>query len=701
MDLAAMWRRIAGRRPAGGPGHPADGPTASRLPAAAGSGSRPAAWRRLPALSPATRPPQLIGQRRPLTPGLRGTPPPRLALQPLGHDRMIDAPAGLAAGIVQPVEPVPAEHLVATVRSPLEAAARPQARPVRLVSPERTRDSEASPTGTGPAQVQRAGPSESEPGEGGGLDRAREPSVMPGAPRPVPDAVLTTSPPVAQTAGFVALPGGPSLAGGRWEGARAQLGPEHRPKDPTAAAPGSPRSTAPGAVTPAPVAGRLEASVQPASDHAAGPRNLGQSRRLRVGQALGSATGDHGTLTAARIRVGDGGPDSAGQGQPRSVGKPAPTGTGPDAGPGPGGRRASAAPPGPEPATASRSVEPVTPAVVARELAAERPPMAPLVGSLRAGLASTTPGPSLPDDGGDAEQVSRLAIVAPRFELAGVSQDDDSAAAHELPTPAPAGAALGSPPSGASSQDVGRLGREGGGRKPSTASGDPVAARQWARSTTASAAGAGSGATAGQPGHVDAPLGRAHPPTAAAAAHPPTRAPSESSAAMGPPIRLQRLAGPAATAATRSAVGRAASPTGSVPRSVGDGVGVRSRISGAAEAETWADAEPRGSIGGPAIPVQRAAGDAAQAAVDSVPSGGDEDLGWLGGPAPSAGGPASFAQRADEAAATASPGAGGGSPSDQDLDVLAGRLYERIRRRFRSELIVDRERSGALVELGR
>ena len=71
-----------------------------------------------------------------------------------------------------------------------------------------------------------------------------------------------------------------------------------------------------------------------------------------------------------------------------------------------------------------------------------------------------------------------------------------------------------------------------------------------------------------------------------------------------------------------------------------------------------------------------------------------------------------------EAAAAEAPGAvsaqpgGGASPNgsalhlaanshsaDADMDALAGKLYDRIRSRLKTELLVDRERAGFLTDL--
>jgi uncharacterized protein DUF4157 len=61
-------------------------------------------------------------------------------------------------------------------------------------------------------------------------------------------------------------------------------------------------------------------------------------------------------------------------------------------------------------------------------------------------------------------------------------------------------------------------------------------------------------------------------------------------------------------------------------------------------------------------------------------------------PAPMAGGEAA-------AGGTASAGATNAEPSEQSMDELAGRLYDRIRGRLKTELLVDRERAGFLTDL--
>jgi hypothetical protein len=82
----------------------------------------------------------------------------------------------------------------------------------------------------------------------------------------------------------------------------------------------------------------------------------------------------------------------------------------------------------------------------------------------------------------------------------------------------------------------------------------------------------------------------------------------------------------------------------------------------------------------PSRPLQRAEGDAAPA--EATPPTGGEAAGATG------------------ASAGAAPGTTPG-PTARELDELAGKLYEPLRRRLHRELLVDRERDGSLLSLGR
>jgi uncharacterized protein DUF4157 len=61
--------------------------------------------------------------------------------------------------------------------------------------------------------------------------------------------------------------------------------------------------------------------------------------------------------------------------------------------------------------------------------------------------------------------------------------------------------------------------------------------------------------------------------------------------------------------------------------------------------------------------------------------------------------PSAPAAAAETAGETASAGAANDAQSEQSMDELAGRLYDRIRGRLKNELLVDRERAGFLTDL--
>jgi hypothetical protein len=54
---------------------------------------------------------------------------------------------------------------------------------------------------------------------------------------------------------------------------------------------------------------------------------------------------------------------------------------------------------------------------------------------------------------------------------------------------------------------------------------------------------------------------------------------------------------------------------------------------------------------------------------------------------------------ASSAATSSAPGPAGAAHPDENLDALAGKLYDRIRSRLKSELLLDRERAGLLTDL--
>ena len=77
---------------------------------------------------------------------------------------------------------------------------------------------------------------------------------------------------------------------------------------------------------------------------------------------------------------------------------------------------------------------------------------------------------------------------------------------------------------------------------------------------------------------------------------------------------------------------------------------------------------------------------------------------WFDGDGSVTGGPHSTFTVSRVAVAAAPPAIGASSstsetPAETDLDALAGRLYDRIRTRLKSELLIDRERAGFLTDL--
>jgi hypothetical protein len=87
-------------------------------------------------------------------------------------------------------------------------------------------------------------------------------------------------------------------------------------------------------------------------------------------------------------------------------------------------------------------------------------------------------------------------------------------------------------------------------------------------------------------------------------------------------------------------------------------------------------------------------------------------LGWAPGAgfAPLAPGTGPLVQRAVDAGAAAAPAApgetagaaagtvAGGEPGGPDYEEMAEQIYDRIRSRFASELLLDRERMGLLID---
>jgi hypothetical protein len=159
-------------------------------------------------------------------------------------------------------------------------------------------------------------------------------------------------------------------------------------------------------------------------------------------------------------------------------------------------------------------------------------------------------------------------------------------------------------------------------------------------------------------------------------------------------IERPPLAGAVALSGPRNAVQRATSPAMSTDR----------------ETMPLVSAPARAAAGGRQPDVQRLSAEPTMAAPFATPSTSSSDEPFFTAVEPAM----TQVTRTDEAAAsslqrapadetggsTASPAAGpAGGGSEKDVDELARRLYERIRSRLSHELLVDRERAGALTDL--
>lgn len=110
---------------------------------------------------------------------------------------------------------------------------------------------------------------------------------------------------------------------------------------------------------------------------------------------------------------------------------------------------------------------------------------------------------------------------------------------------------------------------------------------------------------------------------------------------------------------------------------------------------------PAGDAGpAPAVARPPAAGSAAAGGLveGSVVQSVSADEGATSVAIPSAALPAAAPTTAGTAAAAGTPPGNGGALSAADVDGLARRLYEPIARRLRAELVVDRDRTGTLMD---
>jgi hypothetical protein len=278
-------------RGARGGGDPTPGPgEGARSPAEPDPGSgpssvvRPAAWHDLPPVQRAVGVAPLTAPSADFARSLAGRRAPEPMLAPLGHDVTVDGPAGLVSGIavplVQRAPSGPAERPVPVLPAPPAAGrGRPTARrtvtSVAAWPPSDAADKTAdSPTLEGTSAETRAGPTAGEP--------AADDSVVP--LRALPVAPVATTPP-ALSATRVADPTAPApvlaLARAVTPGAPAESAglPAAASVPVTGSTSGSAQET--GAAVP-PVTAGADDSAHPVVAR----RTLGESRRLGLGAPL-------------------------------------------------------------------------------------------------------------------------------------------------------------------------------------------------------------------------------------------------------------------------------------------------------------------------------------------------------------------------------------------------------------------------------
>jgi len=746
MDLGVLRRWLPGGRPRSAPdGSAAGGPAEGAAPIPASlSGSD---WRRLPALHGVIGPAPLVarsrGYERELAGG-RGTP---LALQRLGHDRGLDAPAGLVTAAATPLQRVPDEPVPSSVRSGRRERSR-----VAAKLPTQAPGTSVLATPTGPAarppvQTDVADDVAHPSPQGDSSSVAPEPSTperLATQPMPLPDPgpSLVRAPRVSPApVGIIGDLGtaGVGAAGHRTgtddatdrpttiPGAGVQAGsPVASGSSPAVAR--SPVDTVVAARAPAPTRsdptsigreGRSSAAAQlPPASKPGGPtvaRTHGPVRRTRLGAPIDTPT----RMDAPRPPAGApsvtgpaGGPP--GRGVQRDAAGSTP---GADGATTVGAGAAGTAlhhgvwdlVPGPDhvPLRADPAAVPIRPISVARQTA-------PLVGTLRPALDLGSPAVAIrspsetadveagPEPGTPAAALAALAAFDP-FGAAGSAPEFAGGVGHR---PASLVAADGAaPPSaGIAGADAGQgeLGDASatvdisGQARWSTPSRSPVGvSRSIAAQPEPGPRGSSmprrtletrAATLASLPAAIGArptvlrlaPAARPTGPEAAGTAGGRTPTAGPSASAHDTPSTLDQAsdwsdlsAGPRITSWSADDA-----PTSLSGRSVG-----RASMPAMAALQRSVDAGPQpvGTIL-PSRPVQRAEEDAAPA--ETTPPTGGEAAGATG------------------ASAGAAPGTTPG-PSARELDELAGKLYEPLRRRLHRELLVDRERDGSLLSLGR
>lgn len=705
MDVRSLWARLrgapSGSGSAGGdagdlePEHDpaaADGQPILAAGAGAGPGAsaRPArpAWRDAPPIPRTVKAAPLTAPTVPFSHELSGHQAPPLALEVLGHELRADGPAGIVGNLVTPrhgpVEAAESGSLRASVRASAgagkahasedahQATGAPRLAGSRALGiPTQSSTAASSPELPAIAPVSRpivARSTAPAAGSSGATDRVR----------PAP---LVSAPPTSRA---------PAGVIGRAQAAGSALRPATVTAVAEATAASSARSAPPVASATLEATGTDVDAALPAPAR----RNLGQTRRLRIGApidtksldprvAAGSAgdadatapgvvrSSEPGVLAVRGARpTVDGDADADASPSPSTGGAPARAGAG-DA-PGVESVRAdaaiSAASAGrPEtgagrPMSTRSTIGVAATPVPARPIApAPRPATVPLVGRLAVGSSG-------------------------RAAARGASPTEPARPATATPTGRFAAATPGGRPS---VQDV--LGALAAGAGP-TAAGSP----KFAPGSAVTSVSTGSFVAEAR----ELPAGVAAPVTLVARSGPGQAEPATSLTTAAPlPGSLRRIgsigpawSSPAPARSSGAGAGAAAGRTVAMQRASAAGPrdaapsGAASSIeSGSASATTD---EPALELLVSESPVQRAYDDGAAMGVGAATGS------WAGlATSP-------IVSREDAGAAPA-PGGAGAGPSDKELDELAKKLFPRMQLRLRTELLVDRERIGALADMNR
>ncbi len=702
---------------------PPDAPgAATDPPGPTGASVRPAAWSGLPPVQRATGGIALTAPTAAFVRDLAGSQAPAPILRPLAHDLVPDGPAGLVSGIATPLAAAaPPAVVAATAPSaglPAPRALQRRARTTSVAAPPARRPGVESPE---PGL---------EPGQGSAL-------ALPGGSRELPVVARSlAAPALAATRVAPASAPEPARALAPVAGLPVQRSGPAGATDGSTAAPGSAVPAAPGAAGPAatPAPGAPPTGLPSPDDAVAGGpdalpalqrRTLGESRRLGLGVPL-----------AARppsLEAPGSGPSLPLTRGARSEPPPSP---------------ASAAPP-PRPATSAPAALPVL-----------RPATAASAEPTPAGVAPTGAGAADVVARAEGGGVAPGSVLQRSADLPLVG--DPARRTTSAPVGGPGDAEEGAAAAGEGGELALAPGPDGGGPVPAlpAAAPGPVARDappSWKGEAVAvSAATAGAFPPASSPGGPDAAAPR---PGAVVATAPLVvarsmrgSAPSLRSTVAGvpegpSPVPAQRGAGAARDAAPpgpqaglrvpgpsragSSAASRVTAPAGvplqRAPRGVVHEPAPASVSSWSTDPGLADDGAP-GQFGRP--PVARPGGTSgagATAAAEplvvarSASAGGSPGapprppatvLGWsVAGfaPVPADAGPvvqrtveideiSTTVEPAGAAAAAQGAASAGGSGGGQDYEEIADRVYDRIRTRFATELLLDRERMGLLID---